>query len=102
MLAPPCAADSANVEAKDQAWYTPLLVFCLVSIALLAGLADRRDLVQTFGAILAVFFGAATILRTEFGPWFRGNGGMSDRAMEFSLTGCGVLVIGVGAAFLLT
>ena len=87
---------------EEQAWYTPLLVFCLVSIALLAALADRRDIVQTFAAILGVFFGAATILRSEFGPWFRGGRLMRERGIDVSVTTCGVLVIGVGAAFLLS
>jgi len=90
------------MSERDQRWYTPLLVFCLVSIALLAAMADQRSTTQTFSAILAVFFGAATILRTDFGPWFRDLGAARARLLEAALTGCGVLVIAVGAAFLLS
>jgi hypothetical protein len=89
------------VRQRDELWYTPLLVFCLVSIALLAALADRRGFEQTACAILAVFFGAATVLRTDFGPWFAGSEA-AERALDASLTACGVLVIAVGAAFLLS
>lgn len=89
------------MRERDQLWYTPLLVFCLVSIALLAALADRRSSEQTAFAILAVFFGAATILRADFGPWFKGSQAM-ERSIDATLTACGVLVMGVGAAFLLT
>ena len=77
-------------------------MFCLVSIALLAALADQRSTTQTFCAILAVFFGAATTLRSDFGPWFRSRNAVRERFTETSLTGCGVLIIAVGAGFLLT
>ena len=90
------------MSERDQCWYTPLLVFCLVSIALLAATAEQRSTTQTFCAILAVFFGAATILRTDFGPWFRDQDAARARLLEAALTGCGVLVIAVGAAFLLS
>ena len=91
------------MSERDQRWYTPLLVFCLVSIALLAAMADRRTTLQTSCAIFAVFLGAATILRFDFGPWFRGaREAARERQVEASLTGCGVLVIAVGAAFLIT
>ena len=90
------------MSEQDQRWYTPLLVFCLVSIALLAAMAEQRSVIQTSCAILAVFFGAATILRTDFGPWFKGHDATRARLVEASLTGCGVLVIAVGAAFLLS
>src|SRR5687768_16401764 len=95
-------ADNLRMSEKDQRWYTPLLVFCLVSIALLAAMADQRSAAQTSFAVLAVFFGAVTILRSDFSAWFRGQGSAEERGMDASLTGCGVLVIAVGAAFLLT
>ena len=90
------------MSERDQRWYTPLLVFCLVSTALLAAMADQRSVTQTTCAILSVFFGAATILRSDFGPWFGGPDHTRERLMEVSLTTSGVVVIAVGAAFLLT
>jgi hypothetical protein len=87
---------------REQIWYTPLLVFCLVAIALLGALAGRRDDTQTFGAILAVFFGAVTMLRSELGPWFREPDDTTRTDVELPLNTCGVLVIAVGAAFLLS
>jgi hypothetical protein len=87
---------------REQVWYTPLLVFCLISIALLGAMADRRSDTQTFCAILAVFFGAATILRSEFGSWFRRQTPEERLDLERLITTGGALVIAVGAAFLLT
>jgi hypothetical protein len=94
-------ADSSCVKDEEPSWYAPLVLFCLVSIALLAALAERRDLIETCAAILAVLFGAVTILRGEFWPWFRGATSWLERGIGVSMTMCGVLVVGAGAAFLL-
>lgn len=98
----PDEADRSCVRDEEQTWYAPLMVFCLVSAALLAALAERRDLLQTVAAILAVLVGALIVLRGEFLPWFRSANTGLQRGVGVSVTMCGALVVGAGAAFLLT
>jgi hypothetical protein len=95
--------DTAAVNAGPKvtqmpAWFVPVLVFSLVAIAFLGTMIDRRSAVQITTAVLAVFLGAVTILRSEFGDWFHG----ATRGDNAPLTGSGALVLAVGAAFLVT
>ena len=78
-------------------WFVSVLVTSLIAIALLGTFVDRRNAVQIWAAVLAVFFGAVTVLRGEPGAWMRDASGR-----DVSLTGSGALGIAVGAAFLVT
>jgi hypothetical protein len=99
-LRPVAAARPAPTQPareKPGAWFAPVLVAALVSIALLGPIADRRDAFQVSAAVLAVFIGAVTILRGEVSTWLR------DAAnRDVPLSGSGVLGVVVGAAFLIT
>ena len=58
------------LAAKDvggQGWFVPALVTALIAIALLGPLTDRRSALQMTAAVLAVFVGAVTVLRGEWG-----------------------------------
>jgi hypothetical protein len=97
-------SESVDIECmsdREQLWFTPLLVFLLVSIALIAASAGERSDLQTFGAILAVFLGAVTILRRELGPWFQDPATPRTLDMDIPVTSGGFLVIAVGAGFLI-
>lgn len=99
-LRPVASERPPSVESdfhRQSVWFVPVLVLALVSIALLGTLADRRDSLQLSAAVLAVFFGAVTVLRGEVGTWLRDSG-----ARDVPLTSSGALGIAVGAAFLIT
>jgi hypothetical protein len=100
-------AAEATAQGRDSAapeipaWFTPVLVFTLIAMAPLSLATDSRSFIQVSAAVLAVFFGAAMVLRGQVGAWIRDNvDGTLVRDMP--LTGSGALGVMIGAAFLIT
>ena len=90
------------VDVGGQRWVVPVLVSALIAIALLGTLTDRRSAMQMSAAVLAVFVGAVTVLRGEWGTWLRAGMIGSAGVRDVPLTSSGALGVAVGAAFLLT